>query len=134
MHLTRLIYVSRRNPDVPTDLEGLLETSRRRNAENQITGALWVDGTYFVQVLEGARHVVSATYHRISRDPRHTDLELVSCESVSARAFADWSMGYCGDTRSNRQTILKFSGHDQLVPGEMSSSSLLSLVQALEVS
>ncbi|NVJ97516.1 MAG: BLUF domain-containing protein [Alphaproteobacteria bacterium] len=134
MYLTRLIYFSERNPSVDCDIQQILESARRRNAANSITGALWFNGSLFLQVLEGGRHNVSETYHMIARDHRHQNIELVECKAISERAFPKWSMGYHGDTKLNRERLLRFSGHDQLAPQEMSPESMLGLLMSLDLS
>ncbi|WP_300529851.1 BLUF domain-containing protein [Maricaulis sp.] len=125
MYLTRLLYCSERNAEVDLDIEQLLYSARDYNGRSNITGALWFDGTYFVQVLEGGRQVVSETYHRIAKDPRHHSIEIVSCEMVDARLFHQWRMAYFADTADNRSLVLKYSGQDKLIPSNMSSASLL---------
>lgn len=131
MYLTRLLYVSERNPDVDCNVEQILESARRLNTKSEVTGALWFNGDHFIQVLEGGRQAVSATYHRIAADKRHVNIELVDCRVVAERLFYDWSMAYFGDTKENRLRILRFSGHDQLIPREMSPDSLMGLMQSM---
>ena len=125
MYLTRLLYYSERNSDIDLDIEQLLYSARDYNGRSNITGALWFDGSYFVQVLEGGRKAVSETYHRIARDRRHHGIELVSCEAVDSRLFYQWRMAYFADTADNRSRVMKYSGKDKLVPSEMSGASLL---------
>ena len=125
MFLTRLLYFSRTEASVDQDIEQILMTARRENAKRQVTGALWFDGDHFVQALEGGRQAVSETYHRIAADPRHRDIELVSCEMVDSRLFHKWRMAYFADTEENRALILKYSGQDRLIPERMSARSLL---------
>lgn len=133
MYLTRLLYVSDYNRDKPFDAGQMLKSAIAKNRANQITGALWFDGRQFIQVLEGARDVVSETYHRIAQDERHNNIELVCCNSVTERFFPQWSMGYFGDTLSNQQMILRYSTSDKLNPNEMSPDSLLGLMMTLEL-
>lgn len=125
MYLTRLIYFSRAKTGVDQDIEQILESARKHNGQRNITGALWFDGDYFVQALEGGRHAISETYHRIAADPRHTDIELVSCDNVDSRLFHKWRMAYFADTQDNRELITKYSAHDKLMPERMSARSLL---------
>ena len=77
--LTRLLYVSDVNKDQPLDMESLVEAAVRKNKANDITGVLWLTGKNFVQVLEGGRLSVSNTYNIIANDPRHSNVEIVSC-------------------------------------------------------
>ena len=125
MYLTRLLYFSRATPGIDMDVEQILATARDLNSKRNITGALWFNGDYFVQALEGGRHSVSETYHRIAADPRHKDIELVSCEMVDSRLCFKWRMANFADTQENRDLITKYSGYDQLMPEKMSARSLL---------
>lgn len=128
MFLTRLVYFSKSAPAHEIDVEQILRTARTYNKRNHITGALWFDGDFFVQVLEGGRHAVSHTYHRIASDPRHFDIELAVCEGVDTRLFHAWHMAYFADTENNRNLVLKYSGQDKLDPARMTASSLLHLL------
>ena len=128
MYLTRLIYFSSCDASEGIDVESILQSARAHNARNQLTGALWFDGKYFIQVLEGGRKAVSDTYHRIANDRRHFDIELVSCELIDRRVFNEWKMAYVSDTQANRDLIRKYSGTDKLKPREMSAASLLNVI------
>lgn len=67
-----------------------------RNVGDGITGVLlYLDGL-FVQILEGTQDRVEATFERICRDMRHTDLQLIDMISVSERMFDDWAMASLG--------------------------------------
>ena len=132
MYLTRLVYFSDANPDVKPEIDKILSSARKSNETNDITGALWFDGDLFIQVLEGQRLAVSQTFHRIQEDPRHKNVELVSCGSIAERLFPVWSMGYLGLTKENEKKILQFSAHRDLRPREMSAESLLQFLLSLE--
>jgi hypothetical protein len=67
--------------------------ARSDNQKRHITGALLLSEEWFVQVLEGDEAAVRSLYADIERDPRHTDVELLSADLVSERLFARWSMG-----------------------------------------
>jgi Sensors of blue-light using FAD len=45
-----------------------------------------------LNALEGERGPVTRLYARISADVRHTDLELIHCESITRRRYGEWSM------------------------------------------
>jgi hypothetical protein len=73
-------------------LAKLLAQSRHNNALDGITGLLWSDGKQFMQVLEGPRRSVTATYDRIVEDPRHCRITLLLDGAISAREFGGWTM------------------------------------------
>lgn len=132
MYLTRLMYFSECNRQAHLKIEHILEAARERNSREDISGALWFDGDIFIQILEGQRKAVSRVYHLISSDPRHKNIELVECTSISKRLFSDWSMGYLAFSKVNRAKIFQFSGHTTLKPREMSPDSMLKFLLSLE--
>lgn len=74
------------------DLNALLDHSRANNAAKNITGImLYYDMTFF-QVLEGDEQAVRNLLDTISKDPRHTMMEVVFTRSAHRRVFGDWSM------------------------------------------
>lgn len=76
------------------ELEALLEQCRAGNELLSVTGMLlYRDGAFF-QVLEGDRQDVEALFRKIERDKRHRRVTKIIVESISERAFAQWTMGY----------------------------------------
>lgn len=95
MFLVRLIYASTAvDALTSTDYQNILASSIKNNAALDITGMLCCDGRYFLQCLEGARTVVNRAYSKILKDPRHTDVMLLSYGEVADRHFSEWAMGY----------------------------------------
>ena len=92
--MQRLLYVSYAAEEFskPAVLNGLVEDAIRRNTKNDITGALFYFGGYFIQLLEGSRDAVSETFSRIKSDSRHSDVEVFFSEEVSERIFPGWNM------------------------------------------
>jgi hypothetical protein len=94
MSLLQLTYISRATERFgPRDLPGLIDQAATNNATADVTGALYFASDRFIQVLEGPEDTVRSLVDRISRDPRHTDLEVVAAKSIPTRRFAAWSMG-----------------------------------------
>ncbi len=105
--LYRLIYCSRnaiapaesQNPlGMEAEIRAILGSARLRNDADNVTGALLFTASGFAQVLEGPREVVERTFQRISCDPRHADVTVLSFTPTERRSFPDWSMGFCGQT------------------------------------
>ena len=91
--LIRLIYVSKAvDPQTHTLTDSVLSKVRDWNTQNGVTGVLCEGQGVFLQALEGERGPVTALYARIAADPRHRDLELIHCESISERRYGKWSM------------------------------------------
>lgn len=90
----RLLYISTaRAPLTPSELDDVLHVSRRNNAAAGITGLLIVGGRRFLQVLEGPEKAVGLAFIRIAADPRHFAVVSLAREPITARTFAEWSMG-----------------------------------------
>lgn len=79
---------------VAVDLPAILESARRRNRADGITGLLLFNGARFLQLLEGEEDKVRAAYARISADPRHGGIALLGTGMAGGRAFAGWDMAY----------------------------------------
>ncbi len=92
MSLLQLIYAS--TPfgfDNPT-LNQILSVARRNNLRDGITGSLICRADLYLQMLEGPRSSVTATFNRILNDDRHLDVVLIGCGDAKKRLFPDWHM------------------------------------------
>lgn len=103
-----LVYVSKAvgaaaGSSAGGEVEAILATARRRNPSCGVTGALLVTEGRFVQALEGERSAVQSTFDRISRDPRHAEIEVLSSQFADRPRFTEWSMAFVGDTPELRE-------------------------------
>ncbi|WP_299552238.1 BLUF domain-containing protein [uncultured Tateyamaria sp.] len=134
MNLTRLVYYSQRNPSESMDAQDLIATCERNNMRLNLTGMLHYNGDHFLQVIEGGRVEVSALYHRIARDPRHSNIILLSCTDVRERMFPNWSMGmHQGMDERARTIYLRYFSTDDVNPETVNVESLLDVLQDLSV-
>ena len=103
--IRQLIYVSNSlHFEEETDLETLLNVSRKNNTKAGISGMLLFHDGLFLQVLEGDHDAVQKTYERIEKDERHRSCRIMADLIVEQREFPDWSMGYektTGDLSKN---------------------------------
>lgn len=90
-----LVYISSATKLFSDDeLRALLEQSREKNAQLEITGLLLYKDGNFMQALEGPDRAVVDLFGTIERDPRHHGvLELIR-QRIGAREFPSWSMGF----------------------------------------
>jgi len=103
--LIRLIYVSKVVDAQSSGLtDSILRTAHAWNTQNDITGVLCEGQGVFLQALEGERGLVTRLYARIFADPRHTDLELIHCESITRRHYGEWSMAHVNLSDVDPQT------------------------------
>ncbi len=77
-----------------TDLERLLQQSRRDNLIPDITGLLLFKEGNFMQILEGAKDAVLTLMAKIKSDARHERVMVIFEEETPRREFKDWSMGF----------------------------------------
>jgi Sensors of blue-light using FAD len=92
MRQTQLIYTSRPFGFDDATLNGILLTARHFNKRDGITGALICRDDLFIQMLEGPRNLVTATYARILRDDRHVEVVGLWSGDTETRMFPNWDM------------------------------------------
>jgi hypothetical protein len=90
-----------------SEIDSILATARRRNAEVSITGAMLFNEDWFVQLLEGKEADVRGTFDRIAADTRHEDVQVLFSSTTSARSFPKWSMAFVGDAAAIRKRFGK---------------------------
>ena len=96
----RLVYRSQLTiapEDRKVEIASILDASRSKNVDRDITGALLVWQDYVVQTLEGEEGAVRGLYEKIATDPRHEAVTLLEAQPVESRAFARWSMARISD-------------------------------------
>lgn len=70
----------------------ILTASRHNNERDALTGALIYDNHTYLQWLEGGTNEIRTVFGRISRDPRHAGIKLLTVQKLDDRWFPDWSM------------------------------------------
>jgi hypothetical protein len=88
--------------DRTAELMNIVETSRSRNAQAGVTGALMFNEQRFVQILEGEKNAVEETFERIRGDARHTAITVIARQKGPWRQFGGSSMAYAGRSRQAR--------------------------------
>ncbi len=130
--LVRLLYVSRAADTLtPAMIDAIIAQSRKNNPEAGITGLLCHSGNVFMQVLEGGRAAVNATFTRIVRDTRHSDVQLLLYEEIAERRFAGWTMGRANLEKINISVLLKYSEKAELDPYAVSGKASMALLDEL---
>ncbi|MDT3405204.1 BLUF domain-containing protein [Mucilaginibacter terrae] len=90
-----LVYISTASHLLNEDeLLEILQTSRKNNEENNLTGMLLYGEGVFIQVLEGEEDALAKTYHSIERDDRHRSILKMTEGTITERNFPDWRMGF----------------------------------------
>ena len=93
MSLNQLVYISQAVRKMsPADLTSIQETAKKNNAPRDVTGSLFYDGGWFLQVLEGSPSTLDELYKKIELDPRHKNSRVLYNEPAKFRTFPRWSM------------------------------------------
>lgn len=91
----QLVYTSTAAVEFwPDDLLNLVEKARLNNGPAGLTGMLLFHQQRFLQLLEGTETAVRSLLAKIAQDPRHTNIRVLLTESVPARSFGGWTMGF----------------------------------------
>ncbi|MES2524415.1 MAG: BLUF domain-containing protein [Gemmatimonadota bacterium] len=133
MQKIRLIYASDATEGlVYRDFATLMERASEANRLLGVTGMLCHGGGKFLQVLEGERTVVSALYHHIIVDPRHSNCTLMLVEDTETRDFSEWSMKVIDwDDGITRRSARGRSGTQLFEPYALSGPAALQFFRAL---
>ena len=78
-----------------SDIQNLAATARGRNHSFNVTGMLLYDDGQYLQTLEGPPANLKKVWASISRDPRHSEIEILSEHIVPARLFSGWDLLVC---------------------------------------
>ncbi len=108
-------------------MAGLLVQCFDNNMLSGITGAVVLTAGRFVQVLEGPREAVQATFARIVVDPRHHGIEVLSEIGIDHRHFAEWSMAFIGPPTDIR-SILEVLDRPYTEPAERHHALIAAMV------
>ena len=103
MSIIQLIYLSQAVRKMsPDDLSAIHNAAKDNNGPLDITGSLFYNGGWFLQVLEGPALAVEKLYKKIELDPRHKNSRVLYSEPANFRTFARWNMNMTN--LDNRQT------------------------------
>ena len=93
MSINQLVYVSQATRKMSSeDLRDIQGTAKENNQHIDVTGSLFYNGGWFLQVLEGPLATLNALYNKIEKDPRHKNSRVLYNEPAKFRTFTRWSM------------------------------------------
>jgi hypothetical protein len=136
MIIVRLTYYSRNRIDrtagpMHDRIHDILIESVANNRRDDVTGALIHDDKWFAQALEGPETLVSATFERILRDPRHSDVRLIKMQPVETRRFAAWWMACVPRGFENAELFRRHCESERFDPQLMRADRLGDLIEAV---
>ncbi|MCC5957304.1 MAG: BLUF domain-containing protein [Natronohydrobacter sp.] len=91
--LSECIYLSR-SLIAPhsVDLLDIERAAMRNNPKHGISGCLYVDATFFVQLLEGPEPAIDCMLTALRRDRRHIGMLILRMRPLTQRRFANGSL------------------------------------------
>ncbi|WP_395011472.1 BLUF domain-containing protein [Undibacterium sp.] len=93
MSLNQMIYVSQATRKMSSEeLISILKIAKENNEKIDVTGSLFYNGGWFLQVLEGPVDTLKKLYMKIEKDPRHKNSRVIYNEPAKFRTFTRWSM------------------------------------------
>ena len=93
MSINQLVYLSQATRKMSSDeLNAILKIAQDNNKKIDVTGSLFYNGGWFLQVLEGSPDTLSTLYKKIEKDPRHKNSRILYNETANFRLFSRWSM------------------------------------------
>jgi len=118
----RIIYVSKATFStggsgafVEPEVGRILVQSRRNNPLRNLVGALYYADRHFFQCLEGTADALDRLLADLSKDPRHTDIRILSRSAIAQPSFSGWSMKYVPAAVEVKKLLREF-GHQQFDP------------------
>lgn len=136
MDLVQLVYHSRpvftaTGSARLTAFREIQSTAKARNQSVGVGGFLVLTKSHFIQLLEGERAAVMATYARIRKDARHRDVTLLDITPSRQRQFADWGMGAIHDAMVIQEALLSIgiAGDQEL--NRLGAKQITSVLSAL---
>jgi len=116
----KLLYVSTASKGLDEEeLLQILKQARRNNEANGITGLLLYADRSIIQMLEGNKAQVDATFKSISADLRHTGIIKLIGEFADERDFSEWSMGF---QRVDAKSLEDIDGFNDLLGNKASGA------------
>jgi hypothetical protein len=93
MSINQLVYVSQAVRKMSVDdLHAIQGSAKTNNQPLDVTGSLFYNGGWFLQVLEGPAATLDKLYKKIELDPRHKNSRVLYNEPATFRTFPRWSM------------------------------------------
>jgi hypothetical protein len=90
--MRRIVYIST-SAGLPADeVDRLVTSAQRNNAEREITGFLLYNGRNFLQLVEGKQAALMSLMTTLARDPRHSGMLTLIDEPIVERSCPQWTM------------------------------------------
>jgi len=89
-----ICYISNFARDLRKDtIIELIDSIKKNNSNNNITGLLILKNRYFFQILEGDSEQIDSLFNKIKVDPRHKTIITLLDTTIEGRIFNDYNGG-----------------------------------------
>lgn len=93
MSINQLVYISQSTKKMSLEeLNDIQKISKINNEPIDVTGSLFYNGGWFLQILEGPSATLKKLYQKIEKDTRHKNSRIIYDAPATFRTFARWSM------------------------------------------
>ena len=90
-----LCYISTKRTDLlKSEINSIIETSKKRNKVKGISGILIEYKNHFIQHIEGDAVVIYELFEKIKLDSRHENVHLFQYSPLENRLFDNWNMAH----------------------------------------
>jgi hypothetical protein len=104
----QVVYISQATGTfTESELNELVEVSRRNNKRHGITGAMLYLENAFIQVIEGEDAAIGQLLDKLRADTRHRNIRILSDNLAQVRNFQNWSMGIVKAAEVDRPQVLE---------------------------
>ena len=115
------------------EISQILQSARRNNRKQNVTGALFFNSAYFAQALEGPKLAIEKIFENIQRDPRHGDVTVLSSETGGQRDFPEWSMAHIATPDETASASMAVALDSALSHPGASADGVLGLLRSLVI-
>jgi hypothetical protein len=115
------------------EISQILQSARRNNRKQNVTGALFFNSAYFAQALEGPKLAIEKIFENIQRDPRHGDVTVLSSETGGHRDFPEWSMAHVAPPDETISASMAVALDSALSHPGASADGVLGLLRSLVI-
>lgn len=112
------------------ELEKLYEQTLTNNITNNITGALLLIKSQFIQVIEGEEAVIDTLFKTISEDTRHQHIIVINDSIIEKRLFTNFDSNY--SIIDNFEKLVIFKDYIEQLANKHGDSSFKALVAILD--
>ncbi|MDX2191195.1 MAG: BLUF domain-containing protein [Bacteroidota bacterium] len=109
MYYTCYTSIANNNLDEKQILD-ILNSARKNNIVNGITGMLLYIDDNFIQIIEGNKEDVNNLYQKIINDDRHLGVKIISQGNIKERFFPNWVMGFKVLTKYDLEEMVNLNG------------------------